>query len=445
MQFALLLCLFRNLEHKEKVVRELPLNAKFKINIKIGNDMKIQLKVKRKNLLTDVLYVLFVLCYLIVLLIWGMGSSFSQIRYYILIFATVVAGVSLILEKKSKIYGKNLLLVVPLGLLFLAISLQRAREAQHALLFRTYVQISLIVLPALYAMFLLNLLKMESLIKLMEMTLICTVLVYFWEPGHGILDFLNIKNWMGISIIHSRSFTESDICSETFFNLFLFFNFYRNASGKEINSKYTKVFYNISLIFTVLCFKRLAMLVVVCVIILNKVIDWRGSISKHFAPVMALFFSIATVLYTELMKGNLFPGFDIYNFTTGRNYIFSLWQRKNYMSYGYGSSMVLIGRYLEMDLVQMYLELNIIAVFVFAYVYFKIARANVYSILIMTYAFLNMLTASSLPGSLSWIVAFLTIASISSDKCKQENMDINEEKSHIKKLFSKRKGTKKNV
>ena len=142
-----------------------------------------QLKVKRKNLLTDALYVLFVLCYLMVLLIWGMGSSFSQIRYYILMFATVVAGLSLIRRRKTIIYGKNLLLVIPLGLLFLAISLQRANEAQHVLLFRTYVQISLIVLPALYAMFLLNLLKIESLMKLMEITLICTVIAYFigWE------------------------------------------------------------------------------------------------------------------------------------------------------------------------------------------------------------------------------------------------------------------------
>ena len=389
-----------------------------------------QLKVKRKNLLTDALYVLFVLCYLMVLLIWGMGSSFSQIRYYILMFATVVAGLSLIRRRKTIIYGKNLLLVIPLGLLFLAISLQRANEAQHVLLFRTYVQISLIVLPALYAMFLLNLLKIESLMKLMEITLICTVIAYFIEPGHRIIDFINIKNWMGVSIIHSRSFTESDICSETFFNLFLFFNFYRNASGKGVDSRYTKVFYNISLVFTFLCFKRLAMLVAVCIIILNK---------------MALLFTIATVLYTEFMKGNLFPGFDIYNFTTGRDYILSLWNQINYMSYGYGSSMVLIGRYLEMDLVQIYMELNIIAVFAFSYVYFKIAGENVYSILVMTYAFFNMLTASSLPGSLSWIVAFLTIASVSSDKCRQENITINEEKSHVKKLFSKKKGTRNNV
>lgn len=193
------------------------------------------------------------------------------------------------------------------------------------------------------------------------------------------------------------------------------------------------------------CGTEIAMLVAVCIIILNKMVDWRGSISKYFAPVMALLFTIATVLYTEFMKGNLFPGFDIYNFTTGRDYILSLWNQINYMSYGYGSSMVLIGRYLEMDLVQIYMELNIIAVFAFSYVYFKIAGENVYSILVMTYAFFNMLTASSLPGSLSWIVAFLTIASVSSDKCRQENITINEEKSHVKKLFSKKKGTRNNV
>ena len=75
------------------------------------------------------------------------------------------------------------------------------------------------------------------------------------------------------------------------------------------------------------------MLVAVCIIILNKMVDWRGSISKYFAPVMALLFTIATVLYTEFMKGNLFPGFDIYNFTTGRDYILSLWNQINYMSY----------------------------------------------------------------------------------------------------------------
>lgn len=402
--------------------------------------MKIQLKVKKKNVLTDFLYVLYVVYYLVALLVWGMGSSISQIRYYILIVATVVTGFDLILRKNKLQYGKNMLLVIPLGVLFLLLSMQRASEVHHEILFRTYVQISLVVLPALYALFLINLLKMSSLIKLMKFTLFCTIIIYFMEPGHGILDFINISNWAKISVIHSNSFTESDICSEVFFNLFVFFNFYKNARGKEIDSQSARICYRISLIFTIMCFKRLAMLFVICIVVLDKIIDWRGQISKYLVPLMAILFTASTILYTKFMKGDLFPGFDVYNFTTGRDYILSLWKRIDYISYGFGSSMVLIGRYLEMDLVQIYMELNVLALFVFAFVFFKIAGTNVYSVTTMTYAFLNMLTASSIPGSLSWILAFITIASISSDKCEREQIYIPEQKSRIKKMFSKKKG-----
>ena len=407
--------------------------------------MRTQPKIKKRNALTDLFYVLFVACYLVVLLIWGMGASFSQLRYYVLALAVVVAGAGLMLRKKAYIYGKNLLLVIPLGLLFFAISLLRANEAHHAIFFRTYVQISLIVLPALYAMLLMNLLKMSSLVRLMQFTLICTIIIYFMEPGHRITDFVNAKNWMNISILHSNSFTESSLCSEVFLNLFVFFNFYKNAKGLETSQKSIKISYGISLVFTILCFKRLAILFVLCIIVLNKIIDWRGQITKYFVPFLPIFFTAATVLYTEFMKGNLFPGFDVYNFTTGRDYILSLWEQLDYVSYGYGSSMILIGRYLEMDLVQIFMELNIIALFAFAFVFFKIAGTNIYSIVTMTYAFFNMLTASSLPSSLSWVIAFLTIASISSDKCKQEKIYITAQKSRMKKLFSKKKGKEKNV
>lgn len=405
--------------------------------------MKIQ--VKKKNVITEFLYALFVVSYLIALLVWGMGSPLSQIRYYILMTATVVAGVGLILRKNKLHYGKNMLLVIPLGVLFLLFSMQRASESHHEILFRTYVQISLVVLPALYALFLINLLKVSSLIKLMQLTLICTVILYFMEPGHGLLDFINISNWAKISVIHSNSFTESDICSEVFFDLFIFFNFYKNTKGKDIDSNSARLCYRISLIFTILCFKRLAMLCAICIVILNKVIDWRGQISKYLVPLMSILFTVATVLYTEFMKGDLLPGFDVYNFTTGRDYILSLWKKIDYISYGYGSSMVLIGRYLEMDLIQIYMELNILALFAFAFVFFKIAGTNVYSVMTMTYAFLNMLTASSLPGSLSWVIAFITIASVSSDKCLREQIYISEQKSRVKKMFSKKKGGKRIV
>lgn len=398
-----------------------------------------QLKIEKKNILIDLLYLLFILCYLIVLLIWGMGTSFSQIRYYVLFIVTLISGLILLLRRKKKLYGKMLLSVIPLGILFYVISVLKANEFNHEIFFRTYVQIALIILPALYALFLLNLLEMKTLIKLMKISLICVIIVYFFESGHTILDFFNYKNYLKISILHSNSFTESDICSEIFFELFAFFNFFRFVDGKDINQRELNFMCRVSMVFTILCFKRLAMLFVICILILNRIVDWRGSISKYVVPCIAVFFTVATVLYTEFMKGNIFAGFDIYNFTTGRDYILSLWEQIGYKSYGYGSSLVLTGRYLEMDLVQIYMELNIIALFFFAYVFFRIAGTNIYSVILMTYSFLNMLTASSLPGSMSWIISFITIASISSDKCENENIYIINRKTKMRKLFSPKK------
>ena len=65
--------------------------------------MRTQPKIKKRNALTDLFYVLFVACYLVVLLIWGMGASFSQLRYYVLALAVVVAGAGLMLRKKAYI------------------------------------------------------------------------------------------------------------------------------------------------------------------------------------------------------------------------------------------------------------------------------------------------------------------------------------------------------
>lgn len=394
--------------------------------------MKNLLTVIRNEDLPYCSYILYTICYLIVLSIWGMGASISKIRYYVLFLAIIAICINMFIRKKKILDGKELLLVIPLGILFFIVSVIRALEAKHALAFRTLVQISLVVLPALYVLFLLNLVKLSSLIKLMRFTLFCTIIIYFCEPGHTLIDFFNYKNYLNISILHSNSFTESSICSEIFLELFIFFNFYKLAVGKNIDQKSNKRCYWISLIFTILCFKRLAMLFVFCVLILNQIVDWKIKLPKNTAPLMAIFFTIATILYAELIKGNLFPGFDVYKFTTGRDYILSLWAQHNYLSFGYGSSMILIGRYLEMDLVQIYMELNLIALFAFTFVFFKIAGKNIYSVLTMLYAFFNMLTASSLPGSLSWVILLITVVSISSSKLDREQIHISKQELKIK-------------
>ena len=138
------------------------------------------------------------------------------------------------------------------------------------------------------------------------------------------------------------------------------------------------------------------------------------------------------------MMGQMFNNIDLFSLTTGRNYILSLWEAKNYFSYGYGTSLLVINRYLEMDLLQVLLELNIISVFIFCFCYFRVAKKSLYSFLIMFYAFSNMLTASSLPYSLGWILLFITVFCISSDKCEDEGIKININYNRYKKLFQKK-------
>lgn len=402
--------------------------------------MKIRININ--NISSILLYIAFVVTYLITLLVFGMGEAESRYRYFLLAIAIVISFIHVvskygILFFKKKLYGKELFYILITGIVFWVMSRMQAEQVGRELNFRTYVQIALVVMPAMYVFCLTNLFSIKTIINVMKFTLIGLIIIYFCEPTHRIIDFFYRDNWRAVSFFRSTSFTESSLCAEPFLQLFLFFNFFRNYRYENGNKKSTTVYCYIALLFTLLSFKRLAIVFAICMLMLNRLIDLRGEISSKFVWVFSLFFTIATYFYTQFMQGTLFSGFDVYHFTSGRDYILSLWAQKNYLSYGYGSSMLIIGRYLEMDLVQIYLELNLLALFIFCFAYFKLARKNVYSFIIMTYAFSNMLTASSLPYSLGWIILLLTIICLSSDKCENENMVVYIRKQRVKRLFSK--------
>ena len=181
------------------------------------------------------------------------------------------------------------------------------------------------------------------------------------------------------------------------------------------------------------------MLFAISIIVLEKIVDFKGKISPKFAWLFTILFTVGTILYTKFMQGEIFINIDVYKFSTGRDYILSLWEKKDYLSYGYGTSMLVIDRYLEMDLIQIYMELNIIALFVFCFAFFKIAGSKIYSILIMLYTFVNLLTASSLPWSLGWIILLLTVVLISSGKAEKEGYEFESKDTKYRKLFSPKK------
>ena len=398
------------------------------------------IKIKKENILTIFLYVLFLFCYLFVLEVYGMGTTVSNIRYYLLFFATIISAIAMLFRKKSNIYGKNIIYIIVLSLILLITSYIKAKSVGQALAFRTLVQTSLVLLPALYSFELVNLLPFKTINKLMKFTLFTLIIVYFTEARHTLFQFFVLDNWRSIDIVRSVSFTESNICSESFLQLFFYFLFFSDIKmeNNDLERKKNKRCLILSFIFTLLSFKRLAFVFSIIMIFFKRIVDLRTKVSNKYSVLLSALFSWLTVIYTKIMTGQISTSLDLFHLTTGRDYIISLWSRRNFYSYGYGTSMLVIGRYLEMDLVQLYLELGLIVLFIFCYSYFKISGKNMYSFIIMIYAFFNMLTASSLPYSLGWIILFITMFSVSTEKYKDEGHKIEINLHRFKKLFQKK-------
>lgn len=378
---------------------------------------------KTKNILMTILYIIFLVIYFYTLTNFGMGSEESQIRYYMLFFLCVWGALMMFFNrKKIKWYSKSLLLIFLVGLVFLFMSYLTIKKLYISLDFRTYVQVFLVMAPAFLAFCMVNLYDTTSLVNLMKLTLIFTIIAYFTETNHTLLDFLDLDNWGSINFFSSTgSFTESSMCSEIFVQLFFFFFYFKNVIFK--NKKNNLNFYMIlSFIFVLLSFKRLGIVCCICLFFADRFIDFNKRVPKKRYIITAFVICLATIFYTKFMQGEIFNNIDVYKFSTGRDYILSLWESKRYFSYGYGTSMLVIGRYLEMDLIQIYLELGTLALFIFGYAYFYVANKNNYSYLIMLYTFLNMLTASSIPHPTSWIILFICIACITSNKFKDEEL-----------------------
>lgn len=384
----------------------------------------------RKDEILDILfYIIYVVFYFFTLIKYGMGSTISNIRYYSLFVFCVLAMLSLILKYRNSIMDKlkykRLLLVIPLGILLIISSYHRAKLVGFSISMRSFVQTSLTVLPAIYSFYLLNNCNKKTFFFLMKFTTIVAIISYFCESSHSISNFFIISNWTNMTF--KNSFLESSICSGTFVQLYLFFKYYYSIEKDTERNKDFRLWKNLTFIFSLICFKRISMLFVIFVCICSKFINLNKSVNKKLFVIIPIFFTILTLLYCQLIKGDLnLLNINVYNFSTGRNYIMKLWSYKNYFSYGYGTSLLVIGRYLEMDLVQVYMEMGLIITFIFIYIYTNMSAKRLYPFLIIIYALFGMLFASNLPSILTWILMFININLLQSEECINNTKKNNE-------------------
>lgn len=374
------------------------------------------MKFENRRYFNIILYMLFAIIYLFVVKKYGMGAEESQIRYYMLVVIIAFGILSLLITnfkniKKIKFKEKKFLLSIFVAILFLIISIYKAKIVDMKFNNRTVVQICLFLLPTIYAFIAINIFSKKEIIYIFKFTTIALIIAYFTEEKHTLVEFLKFSNWSSINFLKSNSFTESHLCARSFSILFLVFYYIYITDKKKSNFYYMII----NFIFTLLCFKRLDIIMAIFIILFGKFLKFDKKVSVTKILITTTILSVLTMLYISFLKGDLFNSLDSYTLTSGRNRILALWAEKDYLSYGYGTSMLVIKRYLELDLVQIYLELNLFALLAFVYVYLYLSKNSRYSYFIILYVLLNMLTASSLANTLAWVVQMLAIAYISNN------------------------------
>jgi len=383
------------------------------------NEKKINIEIKKKNVFSIAFSYMYIIIYLVSMLIWGMGNTKANIRYYMLAFLVIFTFIPVGFKyvRKEKIYGKSLLYLIPLSIIIVLASFFKAKSVGFSLNIRTFVQTSFILLPGIYAFCFINIFDTKDIIKFMKIVLIATLFTYYFEGNHTIFDFFKVSNWKFNE--NNNFFLESNLCAGIFVQLYLFFNYMENKEIKDYNTKKLKIYKYIALIFSLISFKRLGMVFVVFIEIINRFVNWDKKIPKILYIIIPIAFTIATVFYTQIVQGTIFQNINIYKFTTGRSYTMSLWAANNYFSYGYGSCMLIINRYLEMDLVEMYIEMGWFITFLFCYIYINVAKNKLYPTIIMIFGLLGLLFSSSLPSILTWILLFINVSLVNSEKIQE--------------------------
>ncbi len=375
----------------------------------------ISLKLKKINI---VLFYFYIISYLTIFIFFEKYKAIFDIRYYVLAFCTMFAMLTVYLIN-GKIFNinskKNIKYILYTGLLFFLVSIYKAHAAGTFFNIRSIVQISLFVLPLLYIYFLYCIFDRDEFYKIMKKSTIIFVIFYLMEPNHNIFSFFDIDNWKNVNFLSSTSFTESHICSESFFQLFLYFFYIKYYDTKVKQKKDCNLYFTLSLIFSILSFKRLVIAFIFLIFISDKFINYSRELKKNYSFIVSIIFTIATILYIGLLTNKISIGINMNKFSTNRDWFLSLWAETNYYSYGYGTSLLVIGRYLEMDLVQIYFELGVISLGLFCYSITKLAGTKLYTYFIVLYVMLNLLTSSTMPWTSGWIFLGINLMILSEE------------------------------
>lgn len=262
-----------------------------------------------------------------------------------------------------------------------------------------------LILPILYAYLVLNTFDFEDIYWSMTFVLFFSILGFVLEIGSNTFTLANLQR---INFSTSYSPFESHYAAGSAIAMCTFFMYYRRNRILEI----------ISLIFAIATFKRAAVVFAILIFVLPMIFDMSVPVKKRTVNAFKFAFILLTYIYYRVQlpsNENLFERIfkiDADMFTMGRSGYISKLISSNFVSTGFGSTTMFIGKSIEMDLIKIMLEVGIIGLMIFIWCYFECAGRIRYSLLYMVFVFFNLLTSHSLTNAFSWILVFVILGTI---------------------------------
>lgn len=270
------------------------------------------------------------------------------------------------------------------------------------------------LLPAIVTVLAMSICDSDDIYRCFSWILcVCFVIFCVFEIG---LEAFTAEQFAQISFTDSFSPFESHFTSGTAMALCAYFSCYRKNRLLTI----------LSLVFSLLVFKRLMVLFSLALFFLPIIIPMGKKLPRKTGMLCAAVFCVLTVGYywclipeNQAVLENVLGIESVADFTSTRSLFFeSVYSDVFFVDFGWGSCEAALDRLLEMDLIQIYIELSVVGLVAFALSYWAIAGDTLYGIAYMGFNFLNMLSSHSIENGFIWIIVLITFAQIQTDTDK---------------------------
>lgn len=266
-----------------------------------------------------------------------------------------------------------------------------------------------------------DIITIKALIKLMFPIIVAFILVNFYSidelrlsmkisfviifVGYLIFDIgfrgLTLNDITSISFVESYSPFESHYFSPQAMAFCCFFMYFRE-------NRWITFF---SCVFVFMTYKRLMIVAMLILFVIPKIFNSDYKVKKYINIAIILIFVISSYVLLNMLKlGDInILGISLDQLTMGRSYFYRLLMETGYTSYGLNTSVIALGRDLEMDLIKLLLEVGIFGLLSYIVSIVLIGGQKLYNVLLVVFVLGNSLISHFFDITYFWIVFYITI------------------------------------